>query len=131
MPRLPSGLEVEAEAEREKVCIRGLLRLAMDGCGVGRWVVVIPREDWLRRSVSIATSYKASGFMRAALVRCSSHCVVLNGFGVTRGTRLGGREEGKQVTYVALLILAQELGVLWHQHSAGILVTRCSGGGCD
>lgn len=31
----------------EKVCMRGLERLMMEGWGVGRWVVVRPREDWL------------------------------------------------------------------------------------
>ena len=40
------------EAEEEKVCIRGLLRLAMEGWGVGRWVVVRPRDDCDRPTVS-------------------------------------------------------------------------------
>lgn len=38
-------MEDEA-ADEWKVCIRGFERLAREGCGVGRWVVVRPREDW-------------------------------------------------------------------------------------
>lgn len=40
--RLEEG--VRLTAEEEKVCIRGLERLAIEGWGVGRWVVVRPRE---------------------------------------------------------------------------------------
>lgn len=43
---------VADEAELEKVCMRGFARLAMEGWGVGRWVVVRVR-DWRRRIVSM------------------------------------------------------------------------------
>lgn len=40
--------EVVEEEEVENVCMRGLGRLAMEGWGVGRWVVVRERVDCVR-----------------------------------------------------------------------------------
>jgi hypothetical protein len=43
--RWAEGVVADEVDEVEKVCMRGLGRLAMEGWGVGRWVVVRERVD--------------------------------------------------------------------------------------
>lgn len=96
--------------------MRGLLRLAMEGWGVGLWVVVKPRDDCFREGTS-ALSLLFCVFLcrlnfELTMIRA------LSAEGATRGLNWG---IASYIRVLAAPAVAQELGVFRHQHGAGIL----------